>query len=78
MREIVIHKDNGDSIIKIFDDHITFFNSSKLYNDLTIEKLQSGNYPSRCRNTAIAKMFKEVGSIEKYGSGITRIKRECQ
>jgi ATP-dependent DNA helicase RecG len=23
-------------------------------------------------------MFKEVGSIEKYGSGIARIKRECQ
>ena len=72
------YRDSGDSIIKIFDDHITFFNPGKLYNDLTIEKLQSGNYPSRCRNTAIAKMFKEVGSIEKYGSGIARIKRECQ
>lgn len=72
------YRDSGDSIIKIFDDRITFFNPGKLYDDLTIEKLQSGQYSSRCRNTAIAKMFKEVGSIEKYGSGIARIKQECK
>ncbi len=85
IREIVtnmiIHRDyrdSGDSIIKIFDNHITFFNPGKLYNDITIEKLHSGHYSSRCRNAAIAKMFKEVGSIEKYGSGIARVKKECQ
>jgi len=71
------YRDSGDSIVKIFDDHITFFNPGKLYDDLTVEKLQSGNYSSRSRNKALAKMFKEVGSIEKYGSGIARIKQEC-
>ena len=71
------YRDSGDSIVKIFDDHITFFNPGKLYDGLTVEKLQSGNYSSRSRNKALAKMFKEVGSIEKYGSGIARIKQEC-
>ena len=77
---MVVHRDyrdSGDSIVKIFDDRIEFFNPGKLYDDITIEKLQSGNYSSRSRNRAIAKMFKEAGRIEKYGSGIARIKNEC-
>ena len=85
IREIVInmivhrdYRDSGDSIIKIFDDRIEFFNPGKLYDDITIEKLLSGNYSSRSRNRAIAKIFKEAGIIEKYGSGITRIRKECK
>ena len=84
IREIVInmvahrdYRDSGDSIIKIFDDRIEFFNPGKLYDDLTIEKLLSGDYSSRSRNRAVAKLFKEAGIIEKYGSGITRIRKEC-
>lgn len=42
--------------------------------DIAIEKLQSGNYSSRTRNRAIARAFKEAGIIERYGSGIARIK----
>ena len=72
------YRDSGDSIIKIFDDRIEFFNPGKLYDDITIEKLLSGNYSSRSRNRAIAKIFKEAGIIEKYGSGITRIRKECK
>jgi len=85
IREVVInmvvhrdYRDSGDSIIKIFDDRIEFFNPGKLYDDLTIEKLLSGNYSSRSRNRAIAKIFKEAGIIEKYGSGIARIRKECK
>lgn len=72
------YQDSGSSIIKIFDDHIEFFNPGKLYDDMTIEKLQSGSYSSRTRNRAIANVLKEVGVIEKYGSGIQRIKNECK
>jgi len=85
IREIVInmivhrdYRDSGNSIIKIFDDRIEFFNLGKLYGDLTIAKLQSGNYSSRTRNRAIARAFKEAGIIERYGSGISRIKNECK
>jgi ATP-dependent DNA helicase RecG len=85
IREVVInmivhrdYRDSGNSIIKIFDDRIEFFNPGKLYDDITIEKLQSGNYSSRARNRAIARAFKEAGIIERYGSGIARIKNECR
>ena len=85
IREIVInmivhrdYRDSGNSIIKIFDDRIEFFNPGKLYDDITIEKLKSNNYSSRVRNRAIARAFKEAGIIEQYGSGIKRIQDECK
>ncbi len=85
IREIVLnmivhrdYRDSSDSIIKIFDDRIEFFNPGDLYDDLTIEKLMSNNYESKTRNKLIASMFKECGLIEKYGSGISRIKKLCK
>ncbi len=84
IREIVLnmivhrdYRDSSDSIIKIFDNRIEFFNPGDLYDDLTIEELQNNNYISKTRNKLIALMFKECGLIEKYGSGIERIKRLC-
>lgn len=71
------YRDSGNSIIKIYDDRIEFFNPGKLYGDLTIAQLNSGRYASRTRNRAIANMFKECGLIERYGSGIKRIKNAC-
>jgi ATP-dependent DNA helicase RecG len=35
----------------------------------------AGNYVSTSRNLKIASIFKEVGLIERYGSGISRICR---
>ena len=42
------------------------------------EALQKNHYISKTRNKLIALMFKECGLIEKYGSGIDRIKRLCK
>jgi len=72
------YRDSGNSIIKIFDDRIEFFNPGRLYDNLTIEELLSGNYSSRTRNRVVARAFKEAGIIERYGSGIARIKNECK
>ena len=46
--------------------------------DDRIEQLESNNYKSKTRNKLIALMFKECGLIEKYGSGIGRIKKFCK
>ena len=85
IREIVInmivHRDYRDSsgnLIKIFDDRIEFFNPGCLYGGITIEDLISGNYTSKSRNKLIAKAFKEIGLIERYGSGILRVRKICQ
>jgi len=78
---MVVHRDYRDSstsIIKIFDDRIEFFNPGKLYGGITIDDLLSGNYNSKTRNKLIAKAFKEVGLIERYGSGIKRIINICE
>jgi ATP-dependent DNA helicase RecG len=84
IREIVInmivHRDyasSSASIIKIFDNRIEFFNPGSLYDGLTINDLLSDNYTSKTRNKLIAKAFKEVGLIERYGSGIKRILNIC-
>jgi len=85
IREVVLnmivhrdYRDSSDSIIKIFDDRIEFFNPRDFYDGLTVEQLESNNYKSKTRNKLMALMFKECGLIEKYGSGISRIKKLCK
>ena len=81
IREIVInmivhrnYMDHGDSSIKIYNDRIEFYNPGKLPDELTVEQLLSGNYSSNARNKRVASIFKEAQLIEKYGSGIKRIR----
>ena len=85
IREIVInmivhrdYRDSSGSIIKIFDDRIEFFNPGNLYGGITIEDLLSGYYTSKSRNKLVAKAFKETGLIERYGSGIMRVRKICK
>lgn len=80
IREIVInmiiHRDyrsSSDSIIKIFNDRIEFYNPGRLPDSITIEDLFTNNYKSTPRNKQIADFCKSIGLIEKYGSGIRRI-----
>ena len=80
LREIVInmivHRDYrsaNDSTIKVFDDRIEFFNPGVLLDDLTVEKIKTGNYKSHLRNKQVATIFKELELIEKYGSGVRRV-----
>jgi ATP-dependent DNA helicase RecG len=80
IREIVInmiiHRDyrsTADSVVKIFDNKIEFYNPGKLPDEITIESLLSGNYKSNPRNKLLADVCKDMRIIEKYGSGIGRI-----
>lgn len=85
IREIVInmiihrdYRDSSGSVIKIYDDRIEFFNPGGLYGNLTEDELLMFNYHPQARNKLIAKAFKEIGKIEKYGSGIKRIFTICE
>lgn len=80
IREIVmnmiIHRDYrsaSDSIVKIHDNKIEFFNPGRLPDHITVEDLLSNNYSSEPRNKLIADFCKDLGLIEKYGSGIRRV-----
>ncbi len=73
---MIVHRDYthaSESVIKIFDDHIEFYNPGILLGGLSVPQLLSGSYTSTIRNKQIAALFKEAGLIERYGSGIKRI-----
>jgi len=85
LREIavnaIVHRDYtapGDTIVKVFDDRIEFFNPGGLPAGLTVPILLKGTYVSQPRNRLIAEMFKEAGIIEKFGSGIKRVVEACR
>ena len=80
IREIVlnmiVHRDyrsSADSVVKIYPNRMEFYNPGYLPDDISIEDLMTNNYSSRPRNKQIADTFKEMGEIEKYGSGVRRV-----
>ena len=75
---MIIHRDytaSANSIIKVFPDHILLFNPGNLPDSISIEQLLTNNYISTPRNRQIAKTVKEMGLIERYGTGIKRVRR---
>jgi ATP-dependent DNA helicase RecG len=78
---MIVHRDyrsSSDSIVKIFNDKIEFFNPGRLPDSITVEDLLANNYRSTPRNKLIADFCKSLGVIEKYGSGISRIVNYCK
>jgi ATP-dependent DNA helicase RecG len=80
LREIVtnmiVHRDyraSADSIVKIYPNKIEFYNPGHLPDEIPVSKLLSGNYKSSPRNKLLSGVFKDMGLMEKYGSGIGRI-----
>ncbi len=60
----------------IFDDRIEITNPGGLYGGLTMEKMLSGI--SSIRNELIADIFLKMGIVEKWGTGIKRVRELCQ
>lgn len=75
----VVHADyslTGMAIkIAVFDDRIEVTNPGLLPFGLTMEAALSG--VSRLRNKVIGRVFRELGLIEQWGSGIGRILSTC-
>lgn len=62
--------------IAIFDDRLEVESPGLLVPGLTIPDLLGGI--SKVRNRVIARVFRELGSIEQWGSGIGRIREACR
>ncbi len=76
----LIHRDYLDSTdiqIKIYDDHIWFWNPGKLPEGLNVEMLKR-EHPSKLRNRLLAMVFYYAGWIEKWGTGTVRIISLCK
>jgi ATP-dependent DNA helicase RecG len=72
----LIHRDYfniaNPTVLKVYDDHIWFFNYGGLPEGITVEQLKKP-HQSFLRNTLIAKAFYLAGYIEQYGSGTVRM-----
>ena len=76
----VCHRDYGlanDIQVKILEDRIVIANPGQLPFDLTLEDLDDPELVSHPRNRLIAQMFYDMHIIEHYGSGMRRIKKDC-
>lgn len=62
--------------IAFFDDRIDIESPGILLPGMTIEDMKSG--VSRIRNPVIARIFRELGLVEQWGSGVKRIFAEAQ
>lgn len=65
----------GNIQVAIFDDRLEVTSPGMLLNAVSIEKMREGY--SKLRNPAIASAFGYMKIIEKWGTGIPRILREC-
>ncbi len=76
----VVHKDYGSAIpiqIRVYDDHIVFWNAGVLPESWTLKKLLGKHY-SQPYNPRIASAFFRAGYIEAWGRGIEKIEHECR
>ncbi len=83
LRETVInallHADYANKtatiMVAIFDDRIEISNPGGLVFGMTLERALAGS--SRVRNKVIARVFRELQLIERWGSGLQRIIDAC-
>lgn len=76
----VVHADYAQSgapiRVAIFDDRVEVENPGVLLPGLTFEDLRQG--VSRVRNRVIARVFKELGFVEQWGTGVRRMVAACR
>ncbi|HKP95770.1 MAG TPA: helix-turn-helix domain-containing protein [Fibrobacteria bacterium] len=61
--------------ISIFEDRLEIENPGLLPLGMTVEDLPQG--VSKLRNRVLARVFKEIGLVEQWGSGIQRMQAAC-
>jgi len=75
----LIHRDytnfGKDIKVGIYDDIVNIVSPGGLPHNITLEDVNNGR--SETRNKILANLFKELELIEKWGTGINRIKRLC-
>ena len=76
----IIHRDyrGVHSQFKIFPEMIELWNSGKIPIDLTIKDILDGKKRSEPRNRLVAEIFRDAGLIERYGSGVKRVREQLK
>jgi len=77
----IVHRDYtlpSEIQIEVYDDRIEIWNPGELPQGIIIEDLYKKDHKSIPRNKLIAQIFYDIGFIEKYGSGTTRMLELCK
>ena len=83
IREILLNTfahrsyENSPIQIRVYPDHIRFWNQGELLSPLTPDKLKVDS-TSLTRNPNIARTFFRAGFVESWGRGISKIIEECK
>jgi len=75
----IVHRDytrNRDIKVAVYDDIVEITSPGPLPNGITVQDISNGR--SELRNKVLANLFKELGYIESWGSGIARVKKICK
>lgn len=76
----LVHRDYSnvgrDIKIGIYDDILNIVSPGGLPHGLSLADARAGR--SEIRNTVLARVFKELGFIEQWGSGVARIEQYCK
>ncbi len=75
----LIHRDytrSRDIKVAVYDDIVEIISPGGFPNGITLEDISNGR--SELRNKVLANVFKVLGYIETWGSGIARIKSVCE
>ena len=65
-----------DIKVGVYDDVVNIVSPGSLPNNITMEDILNGR--SESRNRVLANIFKELGLVEQWGSGIGRIINTCK
>jgi len=77
----IVHRDYripANIQLEIYDDRIEIWSPGKLPPGITVEDLYKKEHQSVVRNQLIAQVFYDIGFIERYGSGTTKIIELCK
>ena len=76
----IVHRDysisGSDIKIAVYNSRIDIISPGGLPKSITVEEIYAGR--SEIRNKIIARIFREAGIIEQWGSGIPRIREACE
>lgn len=76
----IVHRDYSnfgrDIKVGIYDDILNIVSPGGLPNGVTIDEVLLGR--SEIRNKVVARVFKELGYIEQWGSGLSRMNELCR
>lgn len=77
----IVHRDYtfpANVQVEIYDDDVRIWSPGKLPLGITIQDLYKKPHDSVLRNKLIAQIFFDIGYIERYGTGTTKIMELCK